>query len=292
MDIWIIRDGKRAGPIHDYEIRRRIEDNQIDPTTPAWHEGLGEWRPLSEIELFRSEFEKSSGNPDMSRETDHDPPPQDPAPSPTPSAPATSADGSAAFPPQTLIRRFWARWFDLILFAGFWWLAMWGLGRDIGATLDSPWVMVLQYVPWFILESILLHYLGTTPGKWLLGISVRNVDGTSLSLAASTRRSVRVLVMGIGFGWSFLALFCQVLSFFTARRLGNPLWDHVGGHRVIAARLHPLRIAIFALLFFGAMQLQMIVLYPYMAERAGRLFPEMKERLEENPQWHLPRRGP
>jgi hypothetical protein len=57
MDIWIIRNGEKTGPIHDYEVRHKIEDGQLEPTTPAWHEGLPAWMPLGEIDLFRREFQ-------------------------------------------------------------------------------------------------------------------------------------------------------------------------------------------------------------------------------------------
>ena len=52
MDIWIILDGEKIGPIHDFEIRRKIEAGELSATTPAWHEGLAAWKPLVEIELF------------------------------------------------------------------------------------------------------------------------------------------------------------------------------------------------------------------------------------------------
>ncbi len=273
MDIWIIRDGEKSGPIHDYEIRNRIENGGIEPSTPAWHEGLPEWRPLSEIDLFRNEFEKKAKTEEQ----------ESLSPPPLPETPPA---------PQPVIRRFCARWLDLICFVALWWFAMWALGRDIRATFLNPWVTVLQYLPWFIIESILLHYTGTTPGKWLMGLRVHNADGSRLSLMEATRRSARVLVMGIGFGWPFLSIFCQLISLFTTRRLGEPLWDHAGGHRMTAAPLHPLRIAAFVILFVGAVNLLTIVLYPYLAEQTGKNFPAMRKHIEETPRWHLPPRNP
>ena len=56
MDIWIIRNGEKAGPIHDYEARRKIEAGELTRDIPAWHEGLDAWRPLGEIPLFKDEF--------------------------------------------------------------------------------------------------------------------------------------------------------------------------------------------------------------------------------------------
>ena len=57
MEIWYIRDGEKLGPFHDFEIRRKITAGELPPTTPAWHEGLGAWKPLEEIDIFKREFE-------------------------------------------------------------------------------------------------------------------------------------------------------------------------------------------------------------------------------------------
>ncbi|RYD49048.1 MAG: RDD family protein [Verrucomicrobiaceae bacterium] len=154
----------------------------------------------------------------------------------------------------------------------------------------SQWVLFLQYVPWFILEALLIHYTGTTPGKWLLGLKVTNLDGSRLDLAASTRRSLRVMLLGVGFGWSILAVFCQTLSYFTAKRLGSTLWDHTGGHRVNAAPLNPLRLIPFIFIFFASIQLHALVLYPYYKKFAIEQNPKLKEFFERQPQWHLPKR--
>jgi uncharacterized RDD family membrane protein YckC len=276
MDIWIIQNGEKTGPIHDFEIRRKIEAGELPASTPAWHEGLPAWKPLVEIGLFEREFDRPFEN----RDTPYTPPEQGPDTSAAPAPPNESFS----------IRRFWARWLDLYLFAGIWWIAMYATGRDIGATLASPWVILLQYVPWFVLETFLLHRFGTTPGKWLLGIKVVNNDGSLLSLGEATRRSARVLFIGLGFGWGILALICQILAYFTAKRLGRPLWDHAGGHRVTAAPLHPLRLVGYVILLFTALQLQMIVVAPYVMETAAKTFPSLKEQLEQNPPWHLPKR--
>ena len=57
MDIWIIQNGEKIGPLHDFEIRRKIETGELPRETPAWHEGLAGWKSLAEIEVFSREFE-------------------------------------------------------------------------------------------------------------------------------------------------------------------------------------------------------------------------------------------
>jgi uncharacterized RDD family membrane protein YckC len=276
MDIWIIQDGVKQGPIHDFEVRRRIESGELVGDTPSWHEGLDDWRPLVEIPLFTREFDRLEGIKEAGDEL-----PESPR---TPPAVPPGPDGAH------LIRRFWARWFDLYLFAGVWWLGMWAAGRDIGATLNNPWVILFQFIPWFVLEAVLLQRFGMTPGKWLLGIRVVNDNGTLMNLAESTRRAVRVLFLGIGFGWGILALICQIMAVFTTRRIGRPLWDHAGGHHLETTPLNPLRLAGYVIGLFVALQLQLIVVAPYVMENLKKNFPSMGEHFEKNPPWHLPER--
>ena len=325
MDLWIIQDGEKIGPIHDYEVRKKIESGELPASTPAWHDGLAAWKPLIEISLFEREFDRPFA--------DHDTPFVSPAEdSDRPAPPPLPA-------PPCLIRRFWARWLDLCLYAGVWWFVMWAVGRDIEATLSNPGIILFLYLPWFVLETFLLHHFGTTPGKWLLGLQVVNNDGSLLSLAEATRRSARVMILGIGFGWPVLVVICQIMAFYTAKRQGRPLWDQAGGHRVTAAPLmqpvhlmiasatsflpwlfissdlvwailspvcgilayisakvrgtaaplQPWRVAAFVFLLSGALQLQLIVVSPYELEVALKMFPALKEQVQQNPLWHLPK---
>ncbi len=279
MDIWLILEGEKIGPLHDYQIRRKIEDGELPAATPAWHEGLDAWKPLIEIELFTREFELAVSARDKA-----------------PPVAEISAAPSVATPPplpgsNRYVRRFWARWLDLTLYSGVWWIGMWAARQDIEAALMNPWVMFLQYVPWFAIEPLLLHYFVTTPGKWLLNLTVTNLDGSRLDLPAAIRRSLRVMFTGVGFGWPILALFCQALSLFTARRLGNTLWDHSGGHRVNAGPLNPVRIVGLVGLYVGGLLLQIVVISPYTYEMNAKAYPAIKQQFGENPLWHLPERS-
>ena len=285
MDIWIIRNGERIGPLHDYEVRRKIQARELDSTTSAWHDGLDSWRPICEIAIFKDEFNwvhlddvESVPNLEEAEQAHLD----SQRPPPLPTGPV-------------LVRRFWARWLDLEVYLALWWLAMWVTGRNIESVLSNLWIILAQLVPWFIVESILIHRVGTTPGKWLLGLRVTNADGAPLSLTAATLRSFHIMVGGIGFGWNPLSAFCQVFSFFTAKRLGKPLWDHAGGHRVHARPLDAWRIITAICIFFVAAQVQMAVLGPSVlksdvVKKAVETFPFLKQELEKSQPWHLPER--
>lgn len=283
MDIWIIVNGAKQGPIPDYELRSRIARGELDGATPAWHQGLAAWTPLRELALFEREFE----TPDI-----------DDAPSSGNAATIAPTVEAADVPPTLpsdtpkpyLARRFWARWLDLHLYAGCWWLAIWAAGQDVRTVLADPWLILLHYVPWFAVEAVLIHRFGTTPGKWLLRLRVLNADGSRLTLAESVRRCTRVLFLGIGMGWGFVSLICQLLALFSTRRAGSSLWDLAGGHHIDARPLRAPRILGFAAAFVFALQLQMIVIAPYAMESAARQFPWIRDMTERNPPWHLPPR--
>lgn len=49
-----------------------------------------------------------------------------------------------------------------------------------------------------VLEPVLLHFWGTTPGKWLLGLSVQDEEGGRLSWSAAWERTIGVLFYGEG----------------------------------------------------------------------------------------------
>jgi uncharacterized RDD family membrane protein YckC len=277
MQIWLILEGEKSGPFPAYEIRSRIAAGTLESSTPAWHEGLDGWKPLEELPLFKSHFESL------------------PEPARSSSEPTVAPGGELLAPPPlpsrpSLARRFWARWLDLHVYGGLWWFALWLAGRDIAETLQNQWVLATQYVPWFVMEALLIQRFATTPGKWLLGIRVLNDDGSHLSLREASTRSFRVLVIGIGLGWSLIAVFCQAISFVTARRIGRPIWDHMGNHQVAGQPLKPGRVAFMAILFFSALQLQVAVIMPHLAGQMAESFPGLREQMEKNPPWQLPRR--
>jgi hypothetical protein len=264
MDIWIIQDGEKTGPIHDFEIRRRIEKGELDADTPAWHEGLAAWQPLRSLPLFEHEFNK----PAEVVETTFEPIPPRGGPPPLPM-------------PAFIFRRFLARWFDLHLYSAIWWLALSLSGRDIKMLMGDPWLATLHYIPWFALEAFLIHRLATTPGKWLLDLSVRNPDGHCLNLAESIRRASRVMFFGIGLGWYLLSLICQVMAFVTTRKFGKSLWDQSGGHLVIGRSFHAAKLICFVLVFCTSFMLQLFVLLPHFLDQAEEANPQYKKEYQE-----------
>jgi GYF domain 2 len=81
MDIFIIRDGRQAGPYSEDAVKAFLTEGTSRPTDLGWRKGLAEWRALSEV--LKPQREQES-------------PPE------TPSAPAAETNGAAeTFDPAT-----------------------------------------------------------------------------------------------------------------------------------------------------------------------------------------------
>jgi hypothetical protein len=154
--------------------------------------------------------------------------------------------------------------------------------------MGNLWLLLIMYLPWFAVEAWLIQRFGRTPGKWLMGLRVANNDDSKLALKPAVWRSLRVMVVGIGFGWSLLSVLCQAMSWFTARRLGKPIWDQIGGHKVVADPISPLRIAALVILFFAAAQLQMAVRGPHEEKIMSEAFPQYEEFFKRDGKWYFP----
>jgi uncharacterized RDD family membrane protein YckC len=253
MDFWLIRNGEKTGPLPDYEIRSKIETGDLKPEDPVWSEGMDGWMPLKSVALFTDCCERRE----------------------VAAAPVAPPSLLPPLPvPPAVYRRFWARWFDLISYGSLWWLGLWATGNDLKAMLLNPWFVVLHLLPWFLLETLLIHHFGTTPGKALLGLSVVNVDGSALSYSQSLRRAIRVMIAGIGFGIGVLSPVCQILNWVTVRWIGMTLWDRSGGHQVRVRPLNPLRVMTLVIGFFLAAQIEGAILSPAVSELMAKDYPE------------------
>ncbi|MCD8086481.1 MAG: MerR family transcriptional regulator [Clostridiales bacterium] len=96
-------------------------------------------------------------------------------------------------------RRYFARFFDLSLYRTLWWCFL-ALGFRVNMVQRNAGVLdtVIALLLLLALEPLMLHFFGTTPGKWLLGLSVTDEEGRKLSCSAALERSWTVLWRGYG----------------------------------------------------------------------------------------------
>ena len=99
-------------------------------------------------------------------------------------------------------RRFFARHFDLFLYTTLWsLLGILLLGLSPSSETGSAWFSaggIVSVVMMVLLEPLLLATWGTTPGKWLLGLHVRNNTGQKLSYGEGSYRTLQALWYGAG----------------------------------------------------------------------------------------------
>lgn len=100
-------------------------------------------------------------------------------------------------------RRLFARLLDDYLYTTVW--VLFGLlvihkspATDTGAAW-SALAGIVSVILMVLIEPLFLSTWGTTPGKWLLGLSVRNNTGQKLSYGEGLYRTVQALWYGMGF---------------------------------------------------------------------------------------------
>ena len=93
--------------------------------------------------------------------------------------------------------------------------------QRLGSTADT----VVSFLLVAVLEAVLLCTLGTTPGKALMGLTLRRADGGKLTPAQSAARAAGKFVYGNGLGIFLISAIAQVRSF-TRCQDGEPLrWE-------------------------------------------------------------------
>lgn len=124
-------------------------------------------------------------------------------------------------------RRYFARQLDFALYGILWSLAsQWGLRLNIGGSyvmLNVLSIMVGALLM-VVIEPFLLHFWGTTPGKWLFGMEIRTPSGEKLAIRTGFYRTWQVFTEGMGWDipiWSWYRLYKS----YQASTAGELPWD-------------------------------------------------------------------
>jgi len=177
------------------------------------------------------------------------------------------------------------------------------------AVLDMPFVAgFVVLVLWIPQEAFLLCRFGTTPAKWLFGVSVASQEGGHPSFGQALQRSSLVTIFGVAFLIPVVERVAEYLAYRRLTKTGSTLWDtyskcvvqHSGGGaaRTVACVI----VAIPVLVLNGVLSAawlraiedaQLVALYPKVERqmqdevarareaRLANLSPEMKTLLNE-----------
>lgn len=206
---YYVQSGERRGPVPEPEFREMFEMARLSASAPVWTEGLEGWRPAHDIKGLVPSA--------------HTPPPLT-LPKASSSIRTQGGDGTPSVPQERPWVRFWARLIDQQLVC---------LLISIILALLFPAVFQIHYLllsilllfAYVFIEPAMFAAWGTTPGKALLRVSVRNRDGGRLSYSEAFNRMIGVYVRGEGLGIPLVNLLTMDRARQRLKNEGITSWD-------------------------------------------------------------------
>jgi uncharacterized RDD family membrane protein YckC len=122
-----------------------------------------------------------------------------------------------------------------------------------GGTFDSLLVSYISFVLMIFVEPLLLTTWGTTPGKAILGLKLRNDDGTKLSYGEGVARTFGVFADGYGYGVPIYNIVRAFRCYKTSEKGEAMPWDEGLEYRIRDERIY--RWFVFALAFAAGLML-------------------------------------
>lgn len=145
--------------------------------------------------------------------------------------------------------RFLARALDYSIFYCFFILPLFFTSLLDQDTLHLACVLLIPLF-WIPFEALFISLLGTTPGKALLGIHIRDGNCKKLSLKTSFKRSFLTWVKGIGCNLPVLNIFLAAKRFKQMKAQGVAPWDSQDDTQFYHKKKRSLRTLLSSLLMF------------------------------------------
>lgn len=144
--------------------------------------------------------------------------------------------------------RYWARGLDSAFF-GMALSLLLGFFYEDALEMSDQLFTLISLCLYVFFEAALLAIFGTTPGKTLLKIRLRNNDDTKLSYGEALGRALSVWFRGVGLGIPLVNLFTHLSSYSRLSNYGATLWDANGGFTVSHRKIGAWRIILTLLIF-------------------------------------------
>lgn len=224
------------GPISEAELIQLFESGRLPTNSLVWTEGQADWLPASDIAglipTTISQYQVKS----------------------TSSTTRTIQSDTDFTPSGEQIRpwiRYWARLIDILLFSVM-------VGFVIGVVYEPALDQIpdtifgiIALIIYLFVEPIMLMSWGSTPGKSLLSIRLRNEDGSKLSYGEGLTRSFKVLIQGEGVGIPLISLVTNILAYNRLTGQGITTWDETGNHTVAHREISGWRVLIVLVILIG-----------------------------------------
>ena len=202
---WHYQDGTNTiGPLPESQLKALCMSGRLQIDSLVWSEGMSEWDKASTYFVV---------------------PPLIPTANETTKTDELGTTGATPLLQQGRPwTRFFARCIDIILF---------GISVGIVLGIFAPSLLeindaifgILLTLGFVFVEPLMFANWGTTPGKWLLMIQVRNLDGTGMTYSKALERAFNVWIKGLGAGIPIVTLFTELHSFNTLKKQGVTSWD-------------------------------------------------------------------
>ena len=145
--------------------------------------------------------------------------------------------------------RYWARMFDIYIFALFAGILLGFVYPAILESSNDALLGVALIFAWIFVETILLCVKGTTPGKSLLKVRISKSDGGTVTFNDALTRSFRVWWRGMGVGIPLVGLFTMIRGYQKLSSDGESSWDRDSGFIVTHEKIGFWRISVVVTLF-------------------------------------------
>ena len=277
MDIYWIQGHEQKGPLPEVEVISMLEAGLIPENARAWHAGCPEWVCIRDLPALKGAGAVSRGEGERrNREeeglenageeqapalaADADCPPEEGG--------TASEEGAPLVVPYAYVR-FLGRMADIMMHMTLYLsvLRVSGLAFNPGFLPGSYEALLYLCLPMVLVETAFLGTLGTTPGKAMLGVSVRDYRGRRLSFPTAFRRSLFVMVLGLGCFAPSLMLLALFFSWWWVRRFGFTPWDRkLGTTDVLNDSLTLRKVVMTLVLVILCLQVMYVLLIPWLPE--------------------------
>ena len=135
-------------------------------------------------------------------------------------------------------RRYAARWLDLLIYGLLWnAIARCIFRLNLGSGFYANWLFTLVdtavgVLLMLLIEPVLLHFWGTTPGKWLFGLRVRAENGEKIAYRTAFARTWLVYTDGMGWYLPLWIIYKLWKNYQLCQREEMP-WDEENGCRIV-----------------------------------------------------------
>lgn len=236
------KEGKQVGPIKESELIDLIFMDSIKPETLVRSESMSTWKMAGTLDEFRSKF-KISAISFFNQKTEQERVTQTDGPEKEKKPDGIETEGNPSLYPSPWHRLFAREFVDYILF-------MIALVAAVGIAMELQLISAqnteiltnilgfsLPFL-WIFVEALLLSTWGTTPGKWMMNITVRTDSGEKLSYSQGLHRGFRVWIWGMGLGLPLISFIANVVAYNKLTGNGITSWDLAGGFVVTHSELN------------------------------------------------------